>query len=262
MNRYRIRHAKRVVIKLGSRILLDETGCPDLTKMRLLVKQVAQLRRDGIQVVLVTSGAIGSGMEVLGIKKRPTELPDLQMAAAVGQARLMTNYAQFFSEFACLVGQILLTYDDIKNATRRENARQTMLRLIERGVVPIVNENDVVAVDEIKVGDNDILAAMVANLVDAQLLVLCTTIDGFQEPDPEGGTRRVPFISKLTDDILALAQGKGSDLSMGGMATKLVSASQVTKSGGMALIIDGRKSGEITRAMNGEDCGTFLVSGQ
>jgi glutamate 5-kinase len=254
MHRRQILHVTRVVIKFGTRILLDETGCPDLTWMRLLVKQVADLRRDGIQVVLVTSGAIGSGMEVLDIKQRPTELADLQMAAAVGQARLMTNYAQFFSEFGCVVGQILLTYDDLKSPTRRENARHTMLRLIERGVVPIVNENDVVAVDEIKVGDNDILAAMVSTLVDAQALVLCSTTDGLQD-----GTGRVPFISKLTPEILSLANGKGSDLSTGGMATKLMAAAQVTDAGAVALIIDGRKSGEILRAMQGEDCGTYLT---
>jgi glutamate 5-kinase len=256
--RHVLKNAKRIVVKFGSRVLLDASGKPDLERMRNLVRQVALLRLMGRQVVVVTSGAVGAGMEVLGLKKRPKNLPDLQMAASVGQPRLMATYTQFFAEYDCQVGQVLLTHEDLKHRVRHLNTRNTMCRLLESNVIPIVNENDVVAVDEFKVGDNDVLASMVAMLVGADTLILNTTVDGLQETAPDGSMRRVKYVPSVTSKVLGLAKGKGSDLSTGGMATKLMAAHSMAKIGGVALIIDGRKPDEITRAMGGEDCGTFV----
>ncbi len=250
--------AHRIVIKIGSRILVQQSGRPETERIQSLVRDIAALKHAGREIILVTSGAIGTGMDALGLRRRPTRLPALQMAAAIGQSRLMTLYDRLFSAENCLVGQVLLTHDDLKRRVRHLNARNTMLAMLQHGTIPIVNENDVVAVDEIKLGDNDILASLVVHLLNADLLILLTTTDGLRETDAGGRSRRVPVVPTITREVLALAQGKGSELSSGGMASKLESAGAAVKAGAAVVIADGRKPGIIQCILAGEDTGTLI----
>ncbi|HPF99573.1 MAG TPA: glutamate 5-kinase [Kiritimatiellia bacterium] len=253
--------ARRIVVKIGSRVLVQKTGRPDLTRIKSLVKDLAKLRKAGREIVVVSSGAIGCGVDALKLKTRPTSLPELQMAAAVGQTRLMSFYDKFFSAEKCRVGQVLLTHGDLSDRRRHLNARNTMMALLRNGIVPIVNENDVVAVDEIKFGDNDKLAALVALLIEADLLVLLTTVDGFQAPAGKGGRmRRVASLKNVTDEELQHAQGKGSHLSTGGMASKLQAANMVARVSAPVVIADGRKAGILSRVLRGEDTGTMIMA--
>ncbi|MFH1477538.1 MAG: glutamate 5-kinase [Verrucomicrobiota bacterium] len=256
--RRELAQARRIVVKIGSRILVQRSGRPEMRRIRALVREIAKLRNAGREVVFVTSGAIGAGMEVLGMPRRPTNLPELQMAAAIGQSRLMTRYDKLFARERCRIGQVLLTHDDLKHRSRHLNARNTMLTMLRAGVIPVVNENDAVAVDEIKFGDNDLLASLVVHLVDAELLILLTTTDGLREPAFSGHSRRVTFLEFVTPRVLALASGKGSALSTGGMASKLEAARAVAKTGAAVVIADGRRSGIIGKIMAGDDTGTLI----
>jgi glutamate 5-kinase len=260
--RRQLGEAKRVVIKIGTRALVRPTGRPDVRRMRELVRQIARLKKAGRDVVLVSSGAIGSGMEALGMKKRPTNVPDLQMAAAVGQSRLMATYDKLFAQRGCTIGQILLTHDDLKHRVRHVSARNTVMNLLRHGIVPIVNENDVVAVDEIKFGDNDLLASLVAMMIEAQALILLTTVDGLRAPAAGGKTKRVAWLKGISEETLGMAGGKGSELSTGGMLSKLQSASMVVASGISVVIANGRASKVIERVMAGADVGTFVSPGE
>jgi len=252
--------ARRIVVKVGSRVLVQSTGKPDIRTMRNLVKDLARLSKEGREIVVVSSGAIGSGMQALGMKSRPKTLPELQMAAAVGQLRLMTTYDDLFSAEKCRIGQVLLTHDDLKDRRRHLNARNTMIALLRNGIIPIVNENDVVAVEEIKFGDNDLLASLVALLIEADLLILLTTVDGFQGPGKGGKMRRVPVLRDVTDQELAYAKGKGSEISTGGMASKLQAANMVAKVSAPVVIASGRKPKVLSRILKGEDTGTLIAA--
>ena len=259
-SRNQLAEARRIVVKIGSRVLVQSNGRPDTRRMRELVRQVAVLRREGREVVVVSSGAIGSGMQALGMKRRPTAVTDLQMAAAVGQSRLMAAYDALFSKEGFRIGQVLLTHDDLRHRTRHLNARNTMMNLLRHGIVPIVNENDVVATEEIKFGDNDLLAALVSLLVEADALILLTTVDGFRAPAGPKRTKRVPLLRGVTEKELALAVGKGSELSTGGMASKLQSAGMVASNGIPVVIANGRTDGVITDAAAGRDTGTLIAA--
>ena len=252
--------ARTVVIKIGSRVLVGSNGKPNLRRIEGLVADVVALRKQGRQVVIVSSGAIGTGVHALGLSARPTNLPELQMAAAVGQTRLMTHYDKLFAAKKVRIGQVLLTHDDLKDRRRHLNARNTMMALLRNDIVPIVNENDVVAVDEIKFGDNDLLASLVALLIQADLLILLTTVDGFLVPDARGRSRRVSCLADVSDDILQHARGKGSNLSTGGMSSKLQAAATVARMGSSVVIADGRKTGVLRRLIAGDDTGTLLAS--
>lgn len=251
--------ASRIVVKVGSRVLVQASGRPENRRIRALIREMAALSRAGREVVFVTSGAIGTGMEALGMKRRPTFLPDLQMAAAVGQSRLMTRYDKVFAAEHCRIGQVLLTHDDLKHRVRHLNARNTMLNMLRAKVIPVVNENDVVAVDEIKFGDNDLLASLVTQLIDAELLILLTTTDGLRAPLPKGRSRRVARVEAVTGDVLQLASGKGSPLSIGGMASKLLSARAAAQAGAHVVIADGRRAGIIAAVVAGKDAGTVIL---
>jgi glutamate 5-kinase len=257
--RKNLTNARRIVVKIGSRVLVQKTGRPDLVRMKALVKDIARLRREGREVVVVSSGAIGTGVHTLGLKSRPTTLPDLQMAAAVGQSRLMTTYDKLFEAEKCKVGQVLLTHDDLNNRQRHLNARNTMMALLRNGVVPIVNENDVVAVDEIKFGDNDRLAALVALLIEADLLILLTTVDGFLAPGKGGRTKRVSVLNGVTAEELSHANGKGSELSTGGMTSKLQAANMVARVSAPVVIANGCKAGILKKVLDGQDVGTLIA---
>jgi len=258
-HRQAVAAARRIVVKVGSRVLVQRSGRPDSSRMRALVKDLARAHRDGRDIVLVSSGAIGAGMEALRLKTRPTNLPDLQMAAAVGQMRLMAKYEKLFAAEKCRVGQVLLTHADLKDRRRHLNARHTVLNLLRHDIVPIVNENDVVAVDEIKFGDNDFLSALVTHLIQADLLILLTVTDGLREPTASGRSRRVSFLSRISPTVRQWASGSDSPLSVGGMSSKVQAAEDVLKTGGMAVIANGRKTGVVSRILAGEDFGTLLA---
>lgn len=252
-------HARRIVVKFGTRVLVDARGRPRPERIHAIVDQVARLRADGREVVLVSSGAVGAGLDPLGFARRPRDLVGLQMAAAVGQTRLMALYGARFEKQHIPVGQVLLNHGDLKTRKRHLNARNTLLGLLHRGVVPIVNENDVVSVDEIRLGDNDTLAALVSVLVDADLLVLCTSVNGLRETlGDTRRTRRISHLPRVDARALALVAGKGSDLSTGGMATKLRAAETANQAGALSLIVDGRKPDALLRACAGDDIGTLV----
>ena len=258
-HRKALTHAKRVVIKFGTRVLVDSRGRPSPARLEAIVDQVSALHAEGREVVIVSSGAVGAGLDLLGFKKRPTALSDLQMAAAVGQTRLMHLYSDLFRARGLVTGQILLNHDDLKNRERHLNAHNTLVALLEKRVIPIVNENDVVSVSEIRLGDNDHLAALVSVLIDADVLALCTTVNGLRAPAAAGRTRCVPYLNKVTQTELDLVFGKGSALSTGGMATKLEAAQTANQAGALAAIVDGRKSDTLLRLFRGDNVGTLLA---
>lgn len=252
---------RRLVVKVGTRVLVDKRGRPDGRRMAALVEQLTRQRAAGREIVLVSSGAIGAGIEALKMPRRPSALPDLQMAAAVGQSRLMARYEALFGAQGLMVGQVLLTHDDLRHRVRHLNARNTMMNLLRHGIVPVVNENDVVAVDELRVGDNDQLAALVTMLVDAELLVLLTSANGLRAPaGANGRTRRTPYVPRVTEEVLQWSWGKGSRLSTGGMASKLQAAQAVVDTGAAAVIGDGRRPDTLDRLFAGEDVGTLIGS--
>jgi glutamate 5-kinase len=253
-----VARARRVVVKIGSRVLVQRNGRPDPRRMRALVEQVAREHHAGREMVVVTSGAIAAGMEALGLARRPKAVPDLQMAAAVGQTRLMTRYERLFRARQCRVGQVLLTHDGLKLRERHLNARNTLENLLRHRIVPIINENDAVAVEEIRFGDNDLLGALVAILLGADLLLLLTTVDGLRAPAGGGRTRRVPRLTAVTEKELQMVFGSQNEISTGGMASKLQSADLFVRSGGQVVIADGRRAGAIRDVLAGADAGTLI----
>ena len=254
--------ARRVVVKLGSRVLVQKTGRPDTRMIRHICAQLASLQKSGFEVLVVTSGAIGAGMESLGMKERPKSLPDLQMAAAVGQTRLMSRYEEFFNKLSCKVGQVLLTHEDFHHKVRITNAKRTMENLIRNRVIPIINENDVVADEEIRadlaLGDNDLLASLVCKLIRADVLVLLTTVDGLHEPAAGGRFKRVSYLENITRKTFQLVHSGKSSMSKGGMASKLKAAKVVSDSGCVVVIANGRTNNTITDIMSGKDIGTIV----
>lgn len=252
---------KRLVVKVGSGLISSSSAglLPD--RIAALADEMAELVKDGKEVVLVSSGAIASGMARLGLTRRPRSIPEKQAAAAVGQSALMWHYEQAFARFGIRVAQVLLTQEDISERRRYLNARNTLLVLLGFHVLPIVNENDTVAVEEIKVGDNDNLAALVAHLIDADLLVLLTDVDGLYTGDPrrDPGARRLETVEAVTEEIQRLVWAAEGRVSVGGMSTKLEAAQKVTSSGIPMVIASGRESGMLPRVLRGEPVGTYFA---
>jgi glutamate 5-kinase len=255
---------RRIVVKIGTRVLVQRNGRPDVRRMAAVARDVAELCRGGHEVVLVSSGAIGAGMEALGIDQRPTRVSDLQMCAAVGQSRLMSRYDAIFSRLGMRVGQILLTHDDFHHKIRYTNAGRTIENLLRHAVLPIINENDVVADEEIKadlsLGDNDFLAALVARMIRAEVMVLLTTVDGLRSNFGTGRSKRVRYLESITRRELALATGDRSALSKGGMDSKLRAAKTAAAAGCMTVIACGRHPGVLKRIMKGDDVGTLILA--
>ncbi len=254
------RDVKRIVIKVGTSVITAPTGRLDSNQLKNLVDQIAQLWKKGYQVVLVTSGAIAAGVERLGMDKRPAEIPELQAAASVGQGLLLHQYATLFSHYGLKVGQVLLTQVDTTHRQQYLNARNTLNKLLELGVTPIVNENDATAVDEIKFGDNDTLAALVTNLVQAELLIILSDIAGFYTGDPRKD-KEVKILSEvetITPEIEELAGGVGTKFSLGGMVTKIQAARIVTFAQAGMIIADGMRSNVLLDIMDGKEIGTFF----
>lgn len=256
-----LQQARRLVVKVGTSTLTHKTGKLNLERMERLVRELVDQVNAGRQVVLVTSGAVGAGMGRLGLKEKPRTLPEKQAAAAVGQGLLMHMYEKLFSDYGLLVAQILLTRDDLADRRRYLNSRHTLATLLHLGVVPIVNENDTVAVDEIRVGDNDTLAALVAGLVDADILILLTDIGGLFSSNPltDRDATLLRCVTEITPEIEALAGGAGSTWSTGGMATKLQAARLATSFGIPVVITSGLEGGRIGAVLRGEAVGTLFL---
>jgi glutamate 5-kinase len=254
-----LQSVSRLVVKLGTGVLTDSRKQPDLAQMEQLVGQLAQQRRAGREVVLVSSGAVGAGMGVLGHERRPAEVAELQACAAVGQSRLMAIYEKLFGAFGLEVAQILLTHDDLEHHERHLNARNTLVTLLRHGVIPIINENDVVSLTELKFGDNDKLSALVACLLPADLLMILTTVDGLIENFGKANPRTLPLVERIDSGLEKLAGGTTSATVVGGMASKLQAAKIVVRSGIPLVIASGRKKQSLARVLAGQEEGTLFV---
>ena len=263
-SRDQLKNKRRIVIKIGSSSLtLRESGHLDLRKMEKLVRVICQLRGEGKDVVLVSSGAIAVGRQALGVKKKPERTSEKQALAAVGQARLMMTYQRLFAEYNQAAAQVLLTKYSILDDLSRLNARNTFEELLKLGVVPVVNENDTVATHEIEFGDNDRLSAIVAGLVEADLLILLSDIDGLYTDDPNQNQDAmfVHIVSEITEDLLAMGkESSGSTLGTGGMQAKLMAARMATDAGADMVIANGADMENIYRIMEGEFCGTLFLA--
>lgn len=261
--RYRqfLPEARRIVVKIGTRVISRASGRPDPARTKSLVGEIAQLHRAGYEILVVSSGAIGAGMESLGLSSRPDNVPDLQMCAAVGQARLMARYEELFEEEGIIIGQVLLTHADFQHRIRFANAKRTMEHLIRARVIPIINENDVVADEEIKadlsLGDNDFLAALVVKMTRADLLVILSVVDGLLDARGE----RVPCVDNLREAQRLVAPLEEGGISKGGMGSKLRAAQIAVKAGCSVVIANGHHEEALTEAVGGKDVGTMIFGG-
>ena len=251
----------RIVIKVGTSTLAHSTGMLNIRRVEQLCKVLSDLKNAGNEIVLVSSGAIGMGVGKLGLRERPKDMPSKQAAAAVGQCELMYIYDKLFSEYHHTVAQLLLTGSDIENEQRRKNFHNTLFRLLELGALPILNENDTIATEEIVIGDNDTLAAIVAESVRADLLVLLSDIDGLYTADPHADTdaKLISRVEAITPEILALAGGSGSHLGTGGMATKLRAAQRVNAAGIDMVIANGSDPDILYQIVEGAPAGTRFI---
>ncbi len=259
MRRELLKNVSRVVIKLGTGVLTDSKKQADVAQLEQLVGQIARLRKRGLDVVVVTSGAVGAGMGVLGHTKRPMELAELQACAAVGQSRLMASYERLFAQFGISVAQVLLTHDDLEHHERHLNARNTLVRLLHHGVIPIINENDAVSFTEIKFGDNDRLSALVACLLPADLLIILTTVDGVIENFGQPNQQLLSTIEEIDAHIESMAGGTTSATAVGGMSSKIQAAKMVIRSGVPLVIAAGRTPDILSNIIKGDLEGTLFV---
>ncbi len=251
---------RRLVVKVGSGLVTAPGLGADPDRIAAVAAEIAAVR-EGREVVLVTSGAIVTGMGRLALAERPRSIPEKQAAAAVGQSALMWQYEIAFKRHGVPVGQVLLTAQDIADRSRYLNARNTLLALLGFGVVPVVNENDTVAVEEIKVGDNDNLSALVASLIDAELLVVLTDVDGLYTADPakDPAARKIDVVAAVTPEVERLVWDRAGRVSVGGMATKLEAAQKVAASGIPMVIASGRRGDTLTRLLAGQPVGTYFA---
>lgn len=260
--RNRLIESRRLVVKVGSALVTDNGAGLALEAMAEWAKQIAELLAGGRQVVLVSSGAVAAGMQRLGWQQRPHAVHELQAAAAVGQMSLAQTYETRFAQFGLKTAQVLLTHADLADRTRYLNARSTLLTLLELGVVPIINENDTVVTDEIKFGDNDTLAALVANLIEADALVILTDQQGLYSADPRRDPAATLIDEGLADDprYEAMAGGAGTGISKGGMITKVRAAQRAARSGTDTVIASGHAPDVLLRICQGESLGSLLIA--
>ena len=254
----------RIVVKVGTSTLAHATGRLNIRHVEQLVKVLSDLKNAGHEMILVSSGAIGMGVGKLNLPGRPGDMPTKQAAAAVGQCELMYTYDKLFSEYNHTVAQILLTGEDVDHADRRRNFENTMSRLLELGALPIINENDTISTEEISIGDNDTLSAMVAASIRADLLILLSDIDGLYDSDPHKNpdARLIPVVERLDDHIRALAGGSGSSLGTGGMVTKLQAAQIATEAGCEMVIANGHHPAALYDIAAGQPVGTRFLAGR
>ena len=251
----------RIVVKIGTSTLAYATGQLNIRRVEELCKTMSDIRNAGHELILVSSGAIGMGVGKLGLRTRPREIPTKQAAAAVGQCELMYVYDKLFSEYHHTVAQLLITADNLSNETRHANFTNTLNRLLELGAVPVINENDTVATDEIVIGDNDTLAAMVAESVEANLLVLLSDIDGLYTADPHADptAKLLPVVHRVDDGIRALAGVSSTDQGTGGMVTKLRAAEICLNCGCEMVIANGSEPMQLYDIVEGKPVGTRFV---
>lgn len=261
--REKLKDKKRIVIKIGSSSLTHpETGALDLIKLEILVREISDLRNQGKEVVLVSSGAIMVGNRTMGFQSKPERLERKQACAAVGQAKLMMIYQKLFSEYNQVTAQVLMTKDTIMHNLNRWNARNTFHELLSIGAIPIVNENDTISTYEIEFGDNDTLSAMVAALIKADLLILLSDIDGLFTDDPHNNpnAKLIPLVEKMDDSLDEIAKGTTSQVGTGGMATKISAARIATMAGTDMIIANGDDFHIIHKIFAGEDYGTLFTA--
>lgn len=265
-NRERVKEAKRIVVKVGTSTLTYDNGRINLTRIEKLTRILSDVMNSGKEVILVTSGAIGVGVSKLKLKEKPKTVREKQAVAAVGQCELMHIYSKFFGEYSHTVGQVLLTRDVVEDDHIRKNVCNTFETLIENSIIPIVNENDTVSIDEIenivKFGDNDNLSAIVSKLVKADLLIILSDIDGFYNSDPRKNPNSMLIreIEEITDELEECCGGAGSNLGTGGMITKLAAARTATESGVDMILANGEDPGIILGMLEGKEIGTLFVS--
>jgi glutamate 5-kinase len=267
LNREYLKDKKRIVIKIGSSSLIHEaTGGLDYGKLEKLVRIISDLKNQDKEVVLVSSGAIGVGVKALGLSKRPKTTSLKQACAAVGQGQLIMIYQKLFFEYHKTAAQVLLTFDVISSDERRRNAINTFNELLQLDVIPIVNENDTVAIDELEdsvtFGDNDTLSAIVASMINADLLILLTDIDGLYTDDPRtnSAAELIHVVEKIDDNIKAMAKGAKTSYGTGGMATKIAAARIAVNAGSDMVIMSGDNLDNINKLMNGENIGTLFTA--
>jgi glutamate 5-kinase len=255
-----IGNVRKIIVKVGSAVLTGEDGL-DLQIIEQLVDEISALRQQGFQVVLVSSGAIASGKHRMGIPGKLKSIPQKQAAAAVGQGRLMRVYSNAFGKHGLFVGQVLLTMSDITDRKRFLNIRNTLFTLMDWGVIAIINENDTVAVDEIKFGDNDHLAAMVANIVEAHVVINLTSTEGLYDRNPADPKKAklIPLVTEITPEIEAAATQEATPVGMGGMKSKVMAAKKVTASGIPYIIAPGRRQGVLQEILDGKETGTLFL---
>ena len=262
LNRENIGAAQRIVVKVGTSTLTHETGKLNFFRIERLVRELSDLVNQGKEIVLVSSGAVGAGMERLGLTEKPKTIPEKQAAAAVGQGVLLHVYEKIFAEYGQTVGQVLLTREDSVKRSRYVNSRNTLLQLLAMGVIPIINENDAVAVDELKIGDNDTLSAMVGTIVDADLIIILSDVDGVYTANPQTNpeAKLLSEIVDITPEIDELAGGPGTLRGTGGMYTK-IQAAKIAVNAGIALVIaSGTQDGVVREILTGQDVGTLFPS--
>jgi len=252
---------RRIVVKVGSSILASVEEGLHYEVFSRLTKEISDLKRQGYEIVLVSSGAIAAGMEKLGYKTRPQAITQKQATAAVGQTRLMNIYENYFSRYQQLVAQVLLTHDDLSHRHRFLNARNTLLTLLELGIIPIINENDTVVVDEIKFGDNDNLSALVTNLIGADLLIILTDIDGLCDSDPRVNphARCIPLVEEIDVDLDGIVGETKSEISVGGMISKIQAARKASRFGIPTVVARGNKEGVLRQILKGKEIGTLIL---
>ena len=253
--------SNRIVIKIGTNTLTDKKGMLDLNMMQNLVSQIAEIKKNK-EIVIITSGAIGAGMRELGLKEKPKDVVMKQVCAAIGQNILMANYHSLFSSHHIKIAQILLTYDDLANKETYKNLSNSLNKLFKLGVIPIINENDPISINEIgpSFGDNDNLSALISSKIKSNLLVILTNVDGLYNKDPkQEGAFLIKEVKDITKEIEAMS-GESSDLGIGGMKTKVQAAKTSTKAGTSVIIANGRSENVLFRAINGEDVGTIFFA--
>ena len=253
---------RRLVVKIGSSTLTTSESSIDYEFMQTFAAQISAVRDAGWQPIIVTSAAIACGLEALGIEKRPTDTPSLQAAASVGQSALSTAYAEAFARFGVITSTVLLTRRDTKDRVSYLHARDTLMRLLELGVVPIVNENDTVSIEQLRFGDNDTLAALVACLIDAELVVILSDIDGLYDANPHfhSDAKLIPRVSVIDQDIMSVAGEAGTTMGSGGMITKIKAARVLMVAGIPMVLCRGRRPNVVVDAAAGKDVGTRFES--
>ncbi len=253
------RKIKRIVIKIGSNILASAEQGLNTRRLRTLTKDISEVIDAGHEVVIVSSGAVAAGLKKLNLKKKPEDIKLKQAAAAIGQSSLMWAYEQNFAHYGKKIAQLLLTRNDIANRFRYINAKNTISTLISYGVIPLINENDPIAVDEIKFGDNDMLAALTAGLVEADMLIILSDVEGLYSKDPsKKGAKIIKHVDRTTPEIEKMAGGKSSAVGTGGMYSKLLAAKQANDHGIPVVIMSGKKNSLLPRFIKGKDVGTYF----